>query len=139
MKFRYQKLPLFGHDPQKPLVARPLIPVFLVGNNQKTPTPWYALLDSGADRIIFPAELAVYAGVTVIESGVPEPVVGIAGQRADVYYHNLAIEVLGDPRTFPAEIGFSPEIVLSLLGRSFFRHFKSVIFSEVKEEVELIS
>lgn len=70
MKFRYQKLPLFGHDPRKTLVARPLIPVFLVGNNQKTPSAYYALLDSGADRVIFPADLAVLVGVTMIESGV---------------------------------------------------------------------
>lgn len=68
-----------------------------------------------------------------------EPAVGIAGQRADVYYHNLAIEVLGDPRSLPTEVGFSREIVLPLLGRSFFRHFKAVIFSEPEGEVELKS
>ena len=72
-----------------------------------------------------------------IESGAREPAVGIAGQHAEVYYHNLAIEVLGDPRLLPTAVGFSREVVLPLLGRSFFRHFQAVIFSELTEEVEL--
>jgi hypothetical protein len=94
MKFRYQKFPLLGQDPPKPLVARPLLPVFLVGKKCRTPCPYYALLDSGADRVIFPAELAGYVGINVIETGSWESAVGIAGQRAAVYYHQLSIEVV---------------------------------------------
>ena len=137
MKFRYQKFPLLGQDPRKPLVARPLLPVFLVGKNHRTPCPYYALLDSGADRVIFPSELASHVGIYAIETGVRESAVGIAGQRADVYYHQLSIEVVGDLRALPTEVGFSREIVLPILGRSFFRHFRVVAFGELKEEVEL--
>jgi hypothetical protein len=137
MKFRYQKLPLLGHDPRRPLVARPLLPIILVGKNHRTPTPYYALLDSGADRCIFPAELASHVGIAAIETGARESAVGIGSQRVDVYYHQLSIEIVGDPRDLPTEVGFSREIRLPILGRSFFRHFRVVAFAELKEEVEL--
>ena len=66
-----------------------------------------------------------------------ESAVGIAGQRADVYYHNLNIEVLGDSRSFPTEVGFSRTILLPILGRTYFRHFRMVAFHEGTEEMEL--
>ncbi|MEK7193185.1 MAG: hypothetical protein AAB652_00130 [Patescibacteria group bacterium] len=137
MKFEYQKFILGSHDPRKPLVARPLIPVSLHGNGMKTRSPYFALLDSGADRVIFPADLAAEVGIPDIEKGELEPAVGIAGQRADVYYHNLALQVLGDTRVLPTAVGFSRTVSLPILGRSFFKHFKVVTFSESKEEVEL--
>lgn len=137
MKFRYQKFILGPYDPTKPFVARPFIPVFLLGNGLRTPSPYYALLDSGADRVIFPADLAAAVGITAIESGKLEPAVGIANQKADVYYHPMSLEVLGEGRVLPLEVGFSRQVSLPILGRSFFRHYKQVIFSEPKEEVEL--
>ncbi|MBI2048834.1 MAG: hypothetical protein HY434_00585 [Candidatus Liptonbacteria bacterium] len=137
MKFRYQKFIIGGHDPHKPLIARPYIPVSLLGKNRKTRSPYYALLDSGADRIIFPADLAVEIGINDITTGNLEPTVGIANQKADVFYHHLALQVMGDQRILPSEVGFSKEIYLPILGRSFFAHFKAVIFTEAKEEVEL--
>jgi len=137
MKFRYQKFIIGDHDPTKPLVARPFIPVYLHGNGKKTVSPYFALLDSGADRVIFPGDLAVEVGISNIETGEPEPTIGIAGQKADVYYHKLALQVLGDGKTLPTDVGFSKDIVLPILGRSFFHHFRAVVFAEGKEEVEL--
>lgn len=137
MNFKYQKLPFRGHDSRKPLVARPLIPIYLVGKAEETASPYYALLDSGADSIIFPAELAEQVGIFDITSGRLEPTIGIANQRADVYYHKLGVRVVGYEKILYTEIGFSKNILIPLLGRSFFKHFKTVVFNEAKENVEL--
>jgi len=137
MKFPYQKFILGGQDPNRPLVARPFVPVYLCGNTKKTRSPYFALLDSGADRVLFPADLAVEVGIEKIEIGKLEPAVGISNQKADVYYHKLSLQVLGDMRTFPIDVGFSRQISIPLLGRSFFRQFKVVMFNELKGEVEL--
>ena len=137
MKFGYQKFLLGPQDPRKPLVARPLLPVYLVNAERRTRSPYYALLDSGADRIIFPADLAEELGIERIESGLLEPTVGVANQRTNVYFHRLVVQVAGSDRALPVNVGFSREIGLPLLGRSFFAHFKSVSFAEPKEEIEL--
>jgi hypothetical protein len=137
MKFGYQKFILGRHDSRKPLVARPLIPVFLVNGARRTRTSYYALLDSGADRIIFPADLAEEVGIGNVESGTLEQTVGIANQRTNVYFHRLAVQVAGDRRELSVDVGFSREVGLPLLGRSFFEHFKSVTFAQPKGEIEL--
>lgn len=137
MKFRYQKFILGFHDPTRPLIARPFIPVYLYSKNKKTQEPFYALLDSGADRVILPADLAEAVGITKIETGRPEPTLGVANQRTDVYFHPLSLQVVGDTSILPTEVGFSRDIPIPLLGRTFFQHFKSITFVETKEEVEL--
>lgn len=138
MKFRYQKLPFRGHDTRKPFVARPLIPVYLHGKERSARRSYYALLDSGADTILFPAELAYEIGITDLTQGRSDMTMGIGGQTIEThYFDDLGIEVVGYPRKLPATIGFSKEIFIPILGRSFFLHFKAVIFSETKEEVEL--
>ena len=140
MKFSYQKLPLGHHDPRNPLIARPFLPVYLIGASQgKTEAPFWALLDSGADRVIVPWDLAQEVGITNVEKGKQEPTMGISGQPAAVYYHSLGVELVGDSRILQIEVGFMVSIPFPLLGRSFFKHFASVIFHEEKEEVELKS
>ncbi len=137
MKFRYQKFILGRHDPTKPLVARPYIPVHLFANSKRTESPYFALLDSGADSVLFPADLAEDVGIDDLADGRYEPALGIAGQKADVFYHRVQIQVLGAETVLPMEVGFSKELLIPILGRTFFRHFKSVVFAETKEEVEL--
>ncbi len=137
MKFRYQRIPYHGQDPRKPLVARPYIPIYLHGKDKSTPSPYYALLDSGADQVLFPSDLAGQAGINDITAGIPDQAIGIAGQRTDTYFHNLELEVVGDPRRLSASVGFSNDIFIPILGRAFFLHYKAVIFNENKEEVEL--
>jgi hypothetical protein len=138
MIFSYQKLPLFGApDPRKPLVGRPLIPVFLVANNKKTPAPYWALLDSGADFVIFPGELAPLVGIEDVETGRRDQIIGVAGQKAPIYYHDVNLQVAGDTHVFPITVGFSSQVSLPLLGRTFFARFKQVVFEEMKERLEL--
>mgnify|MGYP001573330342 CR=1 FL=1 len=137
MKFRYQKIPHHGHDSRQPLVSRPYIPVYLHGKDRSTPSPYYALLDSGADQIMFPADLAEQVGIADIATGIPDQAIGIAGQRTDIYFHKLELEVTGDSRRLSVLAGFSSNIFIPILGRTFFSHYQSVIFHEDKEEVEL--
>lgn len=137
MKFRYQKFILGPHDPTKPFVARPYIPVYLLANSKRTVSPYFALLDSGADSVLFPADLAADVGIHDIAAGRFEPTIGIAGQKADVFYHRAHVQVLGAPTLLSIEVGFSKELFIPILGRTFFRHFKAVVFSEAKEEIEL--
>lgn len=137
MKFRYQKFVLGHHDPTKPLVARPYIPVYLLASSKRTVSPYFALLDSGADSVLFPADLAAEVGIDDIAGGRFEPAIGIAGQKADVFYHRAQIQVLGAPTLLPIEVGFSKDLLIPILGRTFFRHFRAVVFGEAKEEVEL--
>jgi len=140
MTFRYQRIPFHGHDPRKPLIARPYIPVYLHGNGEQTKSPYYALLDSGADKVLFPADLAREAGISDVNAGGSvESAIGIGGQRVTINYYNLMLQVLGDERKLPIEVGFSEHIFVPLLGRSFFIHFTHVVFSEGKEMVELKS
>lgn len=136
MKFRYQKIPFHGHDPKKPLVPRPYLPIYLYNKNKGT-NAFYALLDSGADNILLPSELAQVVDIKNISDGKVESIIGVAGQTADVYFHNLEIQVVGDSRKLIVPVGFSELIYIPLIGRTFFQHFKSVIFNEVKEEIEL--
>ncbi len=135
MKFKYLKFP--EADPSKPFIGRPLVPVYLHGENISTESPYFALVDSGADYVLFPADLAIAVGIEDINTGEKGEIVGIAGQKAAVYYHNLELQIQGSDRKLPVEVGFSKEIYMPVLGRSFFRHFRSVNFSEQQEEVEL--
>lgn len=80
MKFPYQKIPFEGHDTRTPLIPRPILPVYLHGQKSSTPSPYYALLDSGADKVLMPAELAETVGVKDVKTGRLEPIVGVANQ-----------------------------------------------------------
>lgn len=137
MKFRYQKIPLHGHDPRKPFVPRPFIPIHLHSKKKSTRAPFYTLLDSGADRVLLPADLALEVGLEDIGRGKGEAIVGVAGQQANVYYFDLELQVVGDSRRLAVPVGFSEVVYIPLLGRTFFAHFRSIVFEEQKEEVEL--
>ncbi len=138
MKFSYQKLPIHqSADPSAPRVPRPYIPIYLHRGSFSTPSPYYALLDSGADNVLMPEELAEIVGIDDIKTGKgPARIIGVGGQAVDTYFHEIDIRVQGDSRKLPVSIGFG-KIEIPLLGRSFFRHFRSVIFEESKERVEL--
>jgi predicted aspartyl protease len=129
-------VPGLRSDPSRRLVARPFIPVSLHGLSRST-SPYYALLDSGADSVLFPADLAEAINLGYIATGRFERAMGIAGQTAEIYYHNVRIQVLGDSKKLPIEVGFSHHLLIPILGRTFFRHFRAIVFKEEKEAVEL--
>lgn len=139
MKFPYQKLPILqDSDPQKPKIARPYVPVYLHGPRGKTDAPFYALLDSGADQVLLPAELAEVVGIDDFKNTKQHSrTVGVASQVTETYYHDLHLQIEGDTRTLPTTVGFAEDVVVPLLGRALFKHFRLVIFDEAGEQVDL--
>jgi hypothetical protein len=137
VKFRYQKLPFGIQPPHRPLRARPLIPVRLSRGGKSTPSWFYALLDSGADRVLMPGDLAAELGITDLRSGRSEPIVGVGNTRLDVHYHPVTVEVAGEGRSLLMDVGFAQVLTVPLLGRSFFGQYRAVVFNERANEVEL--
>ena len=139
MKFSYQKLPIHQSvDSRVPRISRPYLPIYLHNKIQSTPSPYFALLDSGADNVLMPAELAEVVGIQDIKGGKNSArIVGVGGQTVDIYFHELEIQVQGDNRRLPTIVGFAEKIEIPLLGRSFFQHFREVVFDEKRERIEL--
>jgi hypothetical protein len=81
-------------------------------------------LDSGADNVLFPSDLAEAIGIPDISQGRRGTIMGIAGQRTDAYFFNLELEVLGYSQRLPIIVGFSDKIFVPILGRSFFTHYQ---------------
>ena len=119
--------------PSSPLLPRPILPVRLIGNDRSRSV--WALLDSGADRVIFPAREASRIGIASVESG--RRPVGVGVGRTDTFYHDLALEIIGEGRILYLEVGFTDSLIMPVLGRPFFRNYREVTFREAEREVEL--
>lgn len=119
----------------------PFIPVILFRGKEST-MPFFALLDSGADEVLMHSDFASALGIKDIKTGILNKTLGIGNQIVDVYYHNdVEIQIVGDGRKLKTRIGFiennEPRQIIPLLGRSFFKHFRAVIFDENNERIEL--
>ena len=138
MKFSYQKLPIHQDaDPSAPRISRPYLPIYLHRNSYSTPSPYYALLDSGADNVLMPEELAEVIGIKNREIGRNmAKIIGVGGQTVDIHFYDIKIQVQGDSRKLPITVGFG-KIEIPLLGRTFFKHFRAVIFDEERKRIEL--
>lgn len=115
----------------------------MLHRGEESTLPFFALLDSGADQIVMSSDFAEPLGITNIKTGTLEQTIGVGSQVVDVYYHEgIEVQVAGDSKKLPTRIGFvesGPDTkrVPPLLGRTFFKHFKSVSFQENNEVVEL--
>lgn len=130
MKFRYKKIAL--------KTLRPVIPIS-VSYKKGRPVKYFALVDSGADRCYFAAEIAPLVGIVDYKIGRKDKVGGINGE-SDAYFHTVTVSVGGWP--YEMEVGFMEKSSLTLLGYGVFGHrpffeFFSVKFDFEKEEVEL--
>lgn len=141
MKFSYRKVPR-SSDPRDPHIGVPFIPIILHKGEEST-MPFFALLDSGADQVVMSSDFAEPLGIMNIKTGVLEQTIGVGSQVVDVYYHEgIEVQVAGNSAKFPTRIGFvetdpGKKKVPPLLGRIFFKHFKSVSFQENNEVIEL--
>lgn len=104
--------------------------------------PFFALLDSGADEVLMHSDFASALGIDDVKTGILSKTLGIGNQIVDVYYHtDIEIQIVGDSRKLKTRIGFiesnESRQIIPLLGRSFFKHFKAVIFEENNERIEL--
>jgi hypothetical protein len=126
-------------------IQRPVIEVVLRNLRDATaPVVAYeALVDSGSDRNIFPAELAEVLGIELSAAKTVRYVGGVvAGERRPVYFHPIEIEVggLGGP-AFWTVVGFMPQFSKAgygLLGRNgFFDVFTFVKFKDAEHALEI--
>ena len=139
MQFRYKGYEQFG------VLKRPVIQVVL-RNPRQTNAPviaYEALVDSGSDRNIFPAELASLIGVDLTSTEKVRDIGGVvAGELRRVYFHPVEIELggLGGP-SLVTHVGFMTDfsnIGYGLLGRrGFFNQFSFVKFKELESTLEI--
>ncbi len=95
MRFEYKRYDL----ERGPSIERPIIPIVL-RNVRDLGTPaiaYEALVDSGSDRNIFPAEIADLLGIDLTNDPTAIRYVGgvVADVRRPVYFHPIEIEVGG--------------------------------------------
>lgn len=137
MKFPYKKLPI---EPRSPYlgtsVLRPIIPITIIHQNNSL--RYDALIDSGADFCILPAEIGDYLGKEV-RSGVKVNFGGIQGDgRATAYIHDVVLNVGG--YDYKTTVGFSYDIAkrgYGILGQKGFFNIFRIQFDYRKEEIEL--
>lgn len=133
MRFSYKRFP----NPHGRAILRPVIPVTLTNPRARHPPLGYeALVDSGSDRCIFPADIAELLHIDLTATDRVLYVGGVvAGERRPIYLHSIEI-TLGIPAgpTFETVAGFMPDFSKSghgLLGREgFFDQFSFVKFKD---------
>lgn len=135
VKFEYLEQVSVEKDGVINIIHRPYIHIRLKYKNRFEKTPFLCLVDSGADRNLFPAEIGELLGVK-ITSGRKRIHTGIGGIEIDSYIHEMKMFVGG--YSFNTEIDFSFDHKVPLLGRHmFFRHFNMITFREKEREVTL--
>lgn len=141
MQFSYKRYP----NPKGIDITRPVIPITLRNPlaTRALQIGYEALVDSGSDRSIFPAELADLLNIDLRTSTKILYVAGVvAGERRPIYLHPIEIEVGGrDGSTFEVLAGFMPDFSKSghgLLGRDgFFDQFSFVKFKDLDNVIEI--
>ncbi len=108
---------------------RPVLPV-TVSYGGKTTPPLEGLVDSGADRSVFPVVIALYLGIDLSTCGTIE-VGGVIG-KDDFYECAVVLRVQG--RDINARVWFNPSGSNILLGRAdVFNRFRFGFLQQSKE------
>ncbi|OGE69140.1 hypothetical protein A3B55_02600 [Candidatus Daviesbacteria bacterium RIFCSPLOWO2_01_FULL_43_15] len=141
-KISFNYTPLLVRDPKTSKfvrIYRPMVPVKLFYRNRSTGVI-NCVLDSGADRSLFPAAYALQLGFDVKKQGEESEVVGIGGHKVSVYILKVQLGIVSEkPEIFRTEIAFSYDHNHPVLGRKgFFDLFERVEFGEKKKIVELV-
>ena len=120
MKFPYTKTP--STDPRKPWFGRPMVSVIL---SHAESTTVAALVDSGADRSLFDAEVGKDIGLDV-ESGEVEYFGGIGGNRVEAFVHKVKLQIVEIEKVVEVPVGFVENLGVSgILGQEgFFDAFR---------------
>lgn len=137
--FTFDYLPLPRKDSKTGKIVDqifiPVIPVRIIYNHQLYRNPINCLVDSGAERNLFPAFFAEKLGIKV-KKGDPKTIFGIGGVKIEGFTHNVTLYI--NTLSFKSQIDFSYEQEVPLLGRiGFFDKFEKVTFQEKKGVVEL--
>lgn len=136
VKFDYTPEVFFNEKTRKvEYIYRPLIPTGLAYKHSFGKFPVNCLLDSGADKNLFPAQWGEAIGIK-IKSGKTITHYGIGSKNIKCFRHKVTLFV--GRYKFEAETDFSFEQSFPLLGRDgFFKHFKKITFHEKEHLVEL--
>lgn len=119
----------------KEMVYRPhAFFMFKIGHNFTRPIA--GLIDSGADRNLFPAVIGENIGIKV-KNGEKNVAYGIGNQPVNTYRHSVDL-YFDAGYHFNAEIDFSYEMEVVLLGGiGFFDKFRRITLNKKDEIVEL--
>lgn len=136
IKFEYFPVPYINPETRKQeLSFRPYIPIRLGYKKTIFETPIMSLVDSGADRNLFPASVAHALGVKV-EKGKVRQHYGIGDVSVLSYAHKIKLFV--GERSFETIVDFSNQQTIPLLGRLyFFNQFSSIQFFQKRHYLEL--
>ena len=108
MRFKYKRI--------TSECIRPIIPVRLKYNGRSV--SYEALIDSGADMCVFPAEIGELVGID-IKKGAVGDLTGVIGNAEKIYYHTIDIELGGNATQVVAGFSYSKNISsFGLLGQS---------------------
>ncbi len=134
MKFPYLKTPRI--DPRKKWISRPIIPIILFG--PKGSVRIDALIDSGADRCLFNAQIGKEIGLD-LEKGEKEIFSGIEGGKIVAYLHKIQLQIIGIEKRIEITTGFTDAPgVFAILGQDgFFDAFK-IKFEKDHDIIEII-
>ena len=119
--------------PKRKAIFRPKISIRLIKGTRFVNC--LALVDSGADECIFPAELGELIGIHIIKGKI-QHFRGIGRGIITAYFHNVTLQA-GEHK-FTSYVGFSDAPgVVPILGQSGFFNLFRVCFDLSKRELEL--
>lgn len=102
----------------------------------KLSRPFDALVDSGSDRNLFPAEIGGIMGINFKKRSPNKLIMGIGKQAIEAFTERVSLYV-GNNK-FDVEVDFSYSQQIPLLGRNgFFDLFKQIIFREKDKFIDL--
>lgn len=108
-------------------IFRPVIEI-MISNKIKVTNPFEALVDSGSDKNLFPAEIGESIGL-IFDKNNFKILYGIGGVKIKAYTKKITLHVYRF--SFETFVDFSYEQGTALLGRhGFFSLFKSIKFKE---------
>lgn len=107
MKFRYKRI--------TPTLIRPIIPVVLIYNGKSI--AYEALVDSGADMCVFPAQIGELVGID-IKDGQRGSLGGVIGKSGELYYHDIILSIGGNETRLRAGFTYEKKFDHGFLGQS---------------------
>lgn len=136
--FTFKYLPIPKRDPKTQEIIGevhyPVVPI-RASYGHRLGRIFHALIDSGAGRNLFPAELGELVGIS-IRKGKAVDIRGIGDVEIKGFTHKIKIYI--GTTGFHTEADFSCEQQVPLLGRDgFFHFFRSVTFQENEKVVKL--
>lgn len=113
-------------------IYRPLVPIQIVFYN-KSSLLFEALVDSGADKSLFPLDIGTQIGIDFSKIK-PNKAKGIGGMIVNTYSSPIQLKIKNE--TFETVADFSAEIDYPLLGREgFFDLFSKIEFQHQKKKI----